>query len=131
MSSSSDLELSSVGASQSEHHDNLDMHYTRTYMGGDHNISVSNGNSSSVGNDFTLSAFSGDNESEAGNGDNGGMGGSLSTSGNSSSTSSNTAGHGGAGGDGGVGGTIMSGASNSNTSVLTVIGRSITHILRN
>jgi hypothetical protein len=125
-SSSSDEESESYDAESASSED-YELHYTRTYVGDDDVITVSNTNESSIGNSVGISATTGDNESNGRRGARGGDAGSASASGDTSSASG---GDGGAGGAGGDGGGVLSGDSTSIVDILSVSGRTVTRITR-
>lgn len=133
-SSSSGSEQSSLSAleinaaeSQSENHDNLKLRYTRTYVGSDDSVNISNSQSAGLYNDVAVAAMTGGNHSHGGNGDDGGDGGNAT----GHNQNNQSGGEGGAGGWGGNGSNVNSGDSESLADIVNVSGRTMTRVVRN
>lgn len=113
-----------------EEHDNYELDYTRTYVGSDDSLEVTNTNRGGAANSVGVAANSGGNLSEGASGGDGSYGGTGTVSGASGQAGSSTGGEGGRGGIGGRGGEVRTGTADSAAEVITVSNRSVIRVTR-
>lgn len=126
---------------ESEEHDNLELHYTRTYVGGNDSITVENDQQANLTNNLNVAATTGDNESIGGAGSEGDESENNETqnwwSGRDWHRSDwhhndwNNDDDEDEDGFGGAGGYIETGASKSASEIVSVVGSSVIRVVKN